>query len=147
MHVREIVLSYRPRDESTGAACEQPVSTPKVAAAVVTGLIGNEVAEVFGILCVSTKLTLLAYHEVSRGSLDSTIVHPREVYKAAILCNAAGVILAHNHPSGDPTPSDDDVVLTSRLKQAGDIVGIEVNDHIIVGHDGKYVSFKELGRL
>ena len=74
------------------------------------------------------------------------LVTPRDVFKAAILANAAAVILAHSHPSGDPTPSRDDVELTSRLTAAGVLLGIEVLDHIVVG-DGRYVSFKEIGRL
>ena len=83
---------------------------------------------------------------MSRGTLDSTLVHPREVFKAAILANAAAVVLAHVHPSGDPTPSRDDVELTRRLSSAGALLGIEILDHIVVGH-GCYTSFKELGVL
>lgn len=147
MHVREIVLSYRRRPGAGDSGSSQSMSTPMAAAALVHHLIGGEVVEVFGILCLSTKHSLLAYHEVSRGSLDTTVVHPREVYKAAILSNAAGAILAHNHPSGDPTPSSDDVMLTGRLKQVGEIIGVEVYDHIIVGCDRQYVSFRDLGRL
>jgi DNA repair protein RadC len=89
---------------------------------------------------------VIGYYEVSRGTLDSTLVHPREVFKAAILANAAAIILTHNHPSGDPTPSPDDLALTQRLVQAGQIIGIDVLDHVIVG-DGRWTSFVELGRL
>ncbi len=93
--------------------------------------------EVFGILCLSTKHRVIAYHEVGRGTLDSVLVHPREVFKAALLANAAGIIAAHVHPSGDPTPSADDVEVTGRLAAAGDILGVPVLDHIIIG-DGRY---------
>jgi len=72
--------------------------------------------------------------------------HPREVFKAALLANAAAIILTHNHPSGDPTPSADDMALTRRLAEAGTLIGVEVLDHIIVG-DGRYFSFREGGRL
>jgi DNA repair protein RadC len=89
---------------------------------------------------------VIAYHEVSRGTLDATLVHPREVFKAALLSNAASIILTHNHPSGDPTPSPDDHQLTRRLVDAGRLIGVEVLDHIIVG-DGRYFSFREGGRL
>jgi DNA repair protein RadC len=97
-------------------------------------------------LCLSTKHRVIAYHEVSRGTLDSTLVHPREVFKAALLANAAAIIVNHNHPSGDPSPTIDDLEVTRRLVAAGEILGIVVLDHIVVG-DGRYFSFKEAGRL
>ena len=80
---------------------------------------------------------------VSTGSLSASIVHPREVYKAAILNNAAAVIVAHNHPSGNPSPSEDDINLTRRLVQAGELLGIDVLDHLIVCPDGSFLSMKE----
>ena len=89
---------------------------------------------------------MIAFHEVSRGTLDTTLVHPREVFKAALLANSSAIILCHNHPSGDPCPSPDDVHLTRRLVDAGTLLGVDVLDHIIVG-DGRYYSFKEAGRL
>ena len=82
------------------------------------------------------------YEVVSVGSLNSSIVHPREVYKAAIKSNAASVIFIHNHPTGDPTPSSDDIAITKRLVGAGKILGIKVLDHIIVG-DTTHYSFSE----
>jgi DNA repair protein RadC len=72
---------------------------------------------------------------------------PREVYQAALLSNAAGIVVGHNHPSGDPTPSPDDRQLTVRLASAGAVIGVELLDHIVVGHDGRYYSFKERGDL
>lgn len=78
------------------------------------------------------------------GSLNAAIVHPREVFRAAIKCSSASLICAHNHPSGDPTPSPEDIKLTKRLLEAGEIVGIEVLDHVVIG-DGKFVSLKEQG--
>lgn len=75
----------------------------------------------------------------------SSLVHPREVFKAAILANSDGIILSHNHPTGDPTPSREDMEVTKRLVEAGGIVGIEVIDHVVIGDNGKYVSFKERG--
>ncbi|WP_314303937.1 JAB domain-containing protein [Brevibacillus parabrevis] len=99
--------------------------------------------EVFLLLCLSVKNTPNAIHTVSVGSLDASIVHPREVYKAAILANASSIIVGHNHPSGDPTPSRQDLDVTKTLKQAGELLGIPVLDHIIVGHSGAYCSLKE----
>ncbi len=81
---------------------------------------------------------------ISIGSLDTSIVHPREVFKEAIAASAASVIFVHNHPSGDPEASEDDIQLTKRLTEAGEIVGIAVLDHIIIG-DNKYLSLKREG--
>jgi DNA repair protein RadC len=81
------------------------------------------------------------------GTLHSSLVHPREVFKAAILSNAAGFILAHNHPSGELTPSKDDIAVTERIKEAGDLLGIDLLDHIIVGDGKRYTSFREQGLM
>jgi DNA repair protein RadC len=83
---------------------------------------------------------------VSIGSLNQSIVHPREVFKTACLSNAAALILIHQHPTGDPTPSSEDIAITRRLKESGKILGIKVLDHIIVGDD-EYMSFVERGLL
>jgi len=104
----------------------------------------EEAQEVFGILLLNTKNKIVAAHEVSRGALNSSLVHPREVFKPAVLHNAAAIICFHNHPSGDPEPSRDDIEITKRLVEAGKIMGIEILDHIIVGEDS-YVSLKERG--
>lgn len=104
----------------------------------------EEAQEVFGILILNTKNKIVAVHEISRGTLNASIVHPREVFKPAILHNAAAIICFHNHPSGDLEPSRDDIETTKRLVEAGKIIGIEIFDHIIVGDDG-YVSLKERG--
>jgi DNA repair protein RadC len=100
--------------------------------------------EHFLVVLLDTKNQLLATELVSVGSLDTSLVHPREVFKAAVRRSASSVILAHNHPSGDPTPSSADIACTSRLAEAGQVLGIVVLDHIIIGHAG-YVSFRERG--
>ena len=110
----------------------------------VTTNVQAEAQEVFGILILNTKNRIVAVHEISRGTLNSSMAHPREVFKPAILHNAASIICFHNHPSGDPEPSREDVELTKRLVEAGKIMGIEVFDHIVVGDEG-YVSLKERG--
>jgi DNA repair protein RadC len=102
---------------------------------------------VFAVLCLSAEHEPIAYHEASRGCLTSTVVHPREVYKAVILCNAAAIVVGHNHPSGDPGPSADDMQLTARLAAAGQVLGIDLIDHIVIGHNGRYVSLREAGAL
>ncbi len=104
----------------------------------------EEAQEVFGILVLNIKNKIVAAHEVSRGTLNTSMVHPREVFKPAVLHNAAAIICFHNHPSGDPEPSREDIEITERLKNAGEILGIPVYDHIIVGDD-RCVSLKERG--
>lgn len=94
-------------------------------------------------LCLTTKHRVIG-HEVRRGQLDGTLVHPREVFKAAMLANAAAILIPHNHPSGDLMPSEDDRQLTRRSIDAGTLLGITVLDHLIVA-DGAYVSVRQTG--
>ena len=102
----------------------------------------NFADETFSVLCLDTKGRIAGYHEISHGDLSSTIVHPREVYKRALLNNAFGIVACHNHPSGDPTPSKEDEELTRRLGEAGTLLGVKMFDHIIIGN-GETYSFKE----
>jgi len=98
--------------------------------------------EHFLILCLNTKNVLIKVSNISIGTLNSGLVHPREVFKEAVSSLAAAIILTHNHPSGDPEPSVADIKLTERLYEAGKIIGIDVLDHVIIGKN-KYLSFKE----
>jgi len=100
--------------------------------------------EQFLVACLDAKHAIIGVNVVSIGSLTLSIVHPREVFKPAILLNAHALIAAHNHPSGDPTPSTEDRVLTARLRQAGELIGIALLDHIILGDDRIY-SFADFG--
>jgi DNA repair protein RadC len=102
--------------------------------------------EIFKVVLLDAKHAIMRDATVSEGSLTLSIVHPREVFNLAVRESAAAVIFLHNHPSGDPTPSQEDRVLTSRLVAAGDVLGIRVLDHLIVG-DGRYVSFADQGWL
>ncbi|WP_461369209.1 JAB domain-containing protein [Candidatus Darwinibacter acetoxidans] len=97
-------------------------------------------------LALDAKNGIIGFHTVSIGTLDSSLCHPREIFKAAFLMNAARIILAHNHPSGDPTPSDGDIILTKRLVKAGILLGVPVLDHIIVG-EYRSVSLAEYGYI
>jgi len=106
----------------------------------------KETKEMFLTLHLDGKNRIMALDMVSVGSLNQSIVHPREVFKTACLSNAAALILIHQHPSGDPTPSSEDISITRRLKEAGELMGIRVLDHIIIG-DGEYCSFVEKGML
>ena len=98
-------------------------------------------------ILLDSRLSIVGIEEVSKGTLNSSLICSREVYKAAVLCNAHSIILLHNHPSGDPTPSEADIDITKKLKKAGDIMGINLMDHITVGTDGTYVSMKAKGVL
>ena len=103
--------------------------------------------EHFVVFFLDQKNKIIGINTVSMGSLTASIVHPREVFKAAILANAAALICGHNHPSGDTVPSQEDRLMTSRLVSAGKLLGITVVDHIIIGSAGKYFSFADEGLL
>lgn len=96
------------------------------------------------LVLLNTKCNLIAVEEISKGSLNASIVHPRELFNPAIRKSSASIIMVHNHPSGDPTPSSEDIAITTRIFEAGKLLGIELVDHIIIG-DGKYISMKEKG--
>ena len=148
IRLRELTVRYAVKKDDDGrpVLIGQALRTPRESAAVLMRLLQHEPSEVFAVLLLNTRHHVLAYHEVGRGTLDAVLVTPREVFKAAILANAAAVILCHSHPSGDPTPSSDDLALTRRLASAGKLLGIDVLDHIIVA-DEDYVSLQERGCL
>lgn len=121
------------------------ISGPRYSADIIRKFIDNSDREILILMALDTKNKVNSITIVSIGSLNSSIVHPREVFKTAILSNAASIIIGHNHPSGDPTPSKEDISITLRLKECGSILGIELLDHIIIGDDNKYTSLKEKG--
>lgn len=102
--------------------------------------------EQFVLLSLNTKNGVIAVRVISIGSLNANIVHPREVFRAAVFDAAAHIIVAHNHPSGDPTPSREDIEITKKLLESGKLLGIEVLDHVIVG-EGRHFSMKEAGHI
>ena len=120
--------------------------TPDDAGKYLLPRFGAKPVEEFGLLILDTRNRLKRLQIISRGSLNGSLVHPREVFREAVALQAAGLVLFHNHPSGDPTPSREDQSLTRRLREAGNIMGIEVLDHVIVGR-GRFVSLKEKGLL
>ncbi len=127
------------------AVIERPViHSPQDAANLMMARLRYEAREHFIILLLSTKNHVLATPVISVGSLNASIVHPREVFREAINYSAAAVILVHNHPSGDPAPSQEDIAITKKLVEAGRLLDISVLDHVIIG-DSKYVSLKEKG--
>lgn len=123
------------------------VSTPEDVLAICWPQLRGTDREHFWALALSTRNHLLRTIEVSIGSLNASIVHPRELFKEAVKVSAASVVVVHNHPSGDPTPSGADIQLTRRLVKAGDVLGIEVLDHVIIGDGGEHSSLRELGLM
>jgi DNA repair protein RadC len=119
---------------------------PRDAAAYLLPQFGARPVEQFGLMMLDTKHRLIRTSIVSVGTLDSSPAHPREIFREAASACAAAIVLFHNHPSGDPVPSRDDVELTRRLVQAGEIMGIDVIDHVILA-DTRYFSFREAGKL
>ena len=108
--------------------------------------IGDEAQEVVLILILNTKNQINAIHRVFTGSLNTSVAHPREIFRSAILNNGARIILYHNHPSSDLTPSEADLSFTRRMMEAGNVLGVELLDHFIVS-ETKWLSFKEMGLL
>ena len=106
----------------------------------------NEYREHFDVLMMNNRNRLIRHHRVSTGSLSSSIVHPREVFRPVIRESAASVIFCHGHPSGDPSPSREDIDITHRLRQVGEVLGVRVHDHIVCGHD-RFFSFNREGLL
>jgi len=131
---------------STSPVNRPIIKCPKDAATLVMEEMRHLDREHFCALLLNTKHQVLAKETVSIGTLNSSMVHPRELFKFAVKRSAAALILVHNHPSGDPTPSREDREITMRLREAGAIIGIEVLDHIIIG-DNKFASFKEMALL
>jgi DNA repair protein RadC len=127
---------------------EVPVRSPRDVFERMEPYADRETAEVFWILCLNAQHRLIgnAPEAITRGILNSSLVHPREVFVCAIVARAAAVVLCHNHPSGDPTPSQDDRSVTEQLVAAGRLLDIPVVDHVIVGR-GRYTSFAEAGLL
>ena len=122
------------------------LGSPREVAAYLLPEHGTHPVEKFGIVSLNTKHKLLRTTVLSSGVIDASLVHPALVFRAAATHRAAAIILFHNHPSGDPSPSGDDVALTARLVEAGTVMGIEVVDHMVLA-GSRYCSFKEMGRL
>lgn len=129
------------------ATMETPIiRTPADALPILEAELRELAYERFIALALTTKNSVAAVLPVSSGSLNASIVHPRELFMRSILANAASIIICHNHPSGDPTPSREDIELTRKLVEAGQLLDIPVLDHIVLGY-GRYTSFKEKGLI
>ncbi len=133
-------LATTPRGEAGS------ITNPRQAAQLFMEELRYKKKEHFQVLLLNTKNHVISREEISVGSLNASIVHPREIFNVPLRKSAASIILVHNHPSGDPSPSQEDLEVTRRLVDAGNILGIAVRDHIIIG-DGCFFSFKEKGLL
>ncbi|HWR60189.1 MAG TPA: DNA repair protein RadC [Clostridia bacterium] len=123
---------------------DKPVKCPQDVASLLMEEMRYLKKEHMKLVLLNVKCNLISVEEISVGSLNASIVHPREVFNPAIRKSSASIIMVHNHPSGDPTPSSEDAAITARIDEAGKLIGIELVDHIIIG-DGKYISMKEKG--
>lgn len=133
----------RDGDAAYAAASEAPLATDACAVwRILKPRMASEEVEVFVVLLLNGKNRILDIQEVSRGTATAALVHPREVFRLAVAHGAASIIMAHNHPSNDPTPSAEDHAITERLKQCGELLGIKILDHIVCAAT-KYHSFAE----
>ncbi|MCU7211841.1 JAB domain-containing protein [Turicibacter sanguinis] len=140
------IISLKMIKESSFLFQTRTISSPKDAYEMIHEQLEDLDREQFIIACLNTKNEPTNISVVAVGSLNKAIVHPREVFKTAILSNAASVMAFHNHPSGETTPSQQDIQLTNRLYEAGELLGIKLLDHLIIG-DGTFTSLKEKGYL
>ena len=150
MRVREFVCAFRPLRDVDGRPVAVPtlyIDCPQAAFTALGPLLAHESVEVFAVACLSTRHRVLSWHVLSRGTRSATSVSLPDVFVPACLTpGTTGIVVLHNHPSGDPTPSPDDLQLTRRLEHAANILDIALLDHLIVG-DGRYFSFREAGAL
>ncbi len=135
-----------------GTVCESPTLEglygqqtrgPSIVAEMLRSVLEQEAVEVFVALLLNGKHRIFALAEVSRGTLTSSLVHPREVFGPALRESAAAVIVAHNHPSGDPEPSVEDLEVTRRLRDAGKLLGVPLLDHVVLGEEGRFTSLRD----
>ena len=141
------IVSIRMIRESSILYSSRKIGTPKEAAELGRIFLEDSDREQLIVCCLDTKNQPTSISVVSVGSVNSSIVHPREIMKCAILSNSSSIIMMHNHPSGDPTPSTEDINVSKRIFEASKLLGIELIDHIIIGREERFVSLKEKGLL
>ncbi len=134
------------RITQAGTLDAERITSPGEAAHYLMGRLRYETHERFLVVLLSSKNRIMQIVKIAEGSLTSAVVHPREIYAPAVVNHAACILVAHNHPSGDPYPSEEDRKLTVALEEAGKILGIPLLDHVVIG-DGRYYSFKEHGGI
>ena len=141
------VVSVQMVKEKNVYYASKSINCPKDGADILRQFIGNADRELFVVACLDIKNQVMSLTVAHMGSLNASIVHPREVFKTAILSNAASILVAHNHPSGNPDPSPEDIEVAHRLQKCGDLLGIELIDALTIGEEGRYVSLKERNLL
>jgi len=129
----------------TGSPCRASEEVDRIARSIYGTLDADK--EHFLLLAMNNKNRVNGFKVISTGSLTASLVHPREVWRSALHLCAAAVVFVHNHPSGDPAPSQEDIEITRRLKETGDMLGIRVLDHVVLGDDGRFFSFSDRGLL
>ena len=140
------IVSIKMVKESSILYKNRQILSPKDSVNLLKDFINDSDREMLIVCCLDTKNQPTCISIVSIGTINSSLVHPREVFKTAILSNSASIIMAHNHPTGDPEPSYDDLMVTKMIKTASDLVGLHFHDHIVIG-DHTYYSFNEHGEL
>lgn len=142
---RHVVTTLEPAVPGTPFEADvvgRAIRKPEQAARALAPYLEKQAVEVFSALHLNARHEVIGYAEVSRGTLNRSLVHPREVFGPAVRLGAAAVIVAHNHPSGDPTPSPEDREVTNRLRQAGAVLGIPLIDHVVIGDAGAHRSLR-----
>jgi|SRR5690625_1409861 len=145
--VFEVVRVKQEIRETEHPAAWYQIGSPEDVVDIARKEIAEEDREVFFVVCMNTKNRVIAIHRAHIGSLNASIVSVKDVYRTAILNNSMSIICFHQHPSGDTTPSREDIEVTKRLREGGQILGIELLDHIIVSFTGEYTSLKQEGYL
>lgn len=146
MKIRELRVTYHARPDAPHYSHISRIVDARQAASIFTPMLRDQAQEVFLCLYTNTKGRIIGVQEIGRGSLDSVIASPRLIVRSALLVDAASIIVAHNHPSGDPTPSTQDIDLTRKLRDAANLLEIELVDHLIIG-ETEWRSLKEWGIL
>jgi DNA repair protein RadC len=140
----QVQFVAEPQEFPRGSSCRSAEDVVPVARGIYQSLDADK--EHFVLLCMNNKNRVNGFKVISTGSLTASLVHPREVWRSALHLCAAAVIFVHNHPSGDPAPSPEDIEITRRLKETGEMLGIRVLDHVVLGED-RFFSFSERGLL
>lgn len=141
MTIRELKVSY------SGDSTEKiQINSPEAVYKAMKPFYDNQSKEIFSVICVNQKNIIDSWQMISIGTVSESMAHPREIFQGALISNSSAVILVHNHPSGDTTPSREDLLTTKRLVEAGKILGIPVLDHLIITNNS-YLSLKESGNM
>ena len=144
-HAKRVeIVSLKMVKEDSILYANRQIFSPEDGFTILNDLLGSSDREKLAVCCLNSKNEPTNISIVSVGSLNNSIVHPREVFKIAIISNSASIIIAHNHPSGNTEPSNEDIAITRRLQECGELIGIKLLDHLIIG-DNSYISLKERG--